>query len=137
MAVRSSKIGAILGLIGSVILMVVGLFWISMARNMLGGYPGLPFFIPYLSAIITILLSACGITGSVLVFRDLHWGYIFLISAGILGIIGSFIPLYVYDSGYGYLYYFFAVTTGLYIDLALMVVGAILGFALAEKKERF
>lgn len=137
MAVRSSKIGAIIGLIGSVILLVVGLFWISNSRNILGGYPGLPFIVPYISALITIVLSACGITGSVLVFRDLHWGYIFLLSAGIFGIIGSFIPLYVYDTGYGYQYYMYLVATGLYIDLALMVVGAILGFALAEKKERF
>lgn len=104
---------------------------------MYAGYPGLPIFVPYITAVTTIALSACGITGSVLVFRDLHWGYIFLLSAGILGIIGTFIPIYVYDSGYGSLYYYYLVSTAIYIDLATMVVGAILGFALAEKKERF
>ena len=135
MAVHNRKIGAILGLIGSVILMIVGLYWISMSRNYINAYPGFPFFIPYITALVTIVLSAFGIMGSVLVLRDLFWGYIFLITAGLLGIIGSFIPIYVYDTGWGYIIYFYLVSTAMYADLALMVVGAILGFGLVEKRD--
>jgi hypothetical protein len=137
MGVRNNKIGAIPGLIGSVVLLMAGLYWISMGRMMYSGYPGFSIFIPYIIALITIGLSAFGITGCVLVFRDFQWGYIFLLIAGIVGIIGSFIPIYAYDQGYGYIQYFYLVNTAMYGDLALMVVGALLGFALAEKKERF
>ena len=140
MVVKSSKIGAILGLIGSTILLVVGLASVSFARNAYHPDPYFPVFIPYITAFVTVALSAFGLLGTILVFRDIPMGYIFLLIAGIVGIIGTLLPIYiyVYDDGYGYTYTYmnFLVGTALYTDLILMVVGGILGFALAEKKER-
>ena len=130
-----AKVGAILGLIGSVILLITGLFWISMSRLIYS--PSIPFIIPYISGGVTIAISAIGITGTVLAFRDINIaGYILLLVAGILGIIGTFIPIYIYDTGWGYLEFFFLSNTLLYGDLILMLVGGILGFALGGKKER-
>jgi len=135
MSAKSSKVGAILGLIGSTILLIVGLANVLLARNLYYPDPYYPAILPYITALATIALSAFGITGSTLVFRDLRWGYIFVLIAAIVGIVGTLIPIYVYDTGYG-LYMTFLVSTAIYADLALMLVGGILGFALAEKKER-
>lgn len=136
MAFHSSKIGAIFGLIGSVILMLAALFGITMSRSYILNYPGFNFFLPYITVIVTVALSACGITGSVLVLRDLPWGFVLVLVAGLLGIVGSFIPIYAYDTGYGYIIYLYVAGTAMYADLAVMIVGAIIGFALAEKTER-
>jgi len=130
------KIGAILGLNGAVIFLIVGLYSISMARFFYTP-PGYPIIIYYITGIATIALSACGIVGAVLAFRNINIaGYIILLIAGIAGIICTFIPIYVYDHGYGYIEFFYLCSTALYADLVLMLVGGILGFALVEKKER-
>jgi len=134
MAVQNTKIGAILGLVGSVILLIVGLSAISMSRLMYNPVD-FPIFIPYITAIVTSAISALGIYGAVLVIRDDFSGYTFLLLAGIIGIVGTFIPIYSYDVGYGYIQLFYLSSSFSFIDLVLMVVGGILGFALAEKKE--
>ena len=134
MALDNRKIGAILGLIGSVILMVVGLYWISMGRMFFSMYPGYNIFAIYTTSLITLGLSAIGVAGAVVVLRDLFWGYFLLLAAGIIGIVGSFIPIYTYDTGYGSMIYSYLNNTGMYADLALMIVGAVLGFGLKEKR---
>ena len=136
MGLKSSKIGAIIGMIGSTIFMIVGLFGLAMARVMYIPDPYLPDILPYITALTTLALSACGIVGSVLVLRDASWGYILLLCAGIIGIVGTLLPIHAYDDGYGWVYYTYLVNTAMYIDLVPMVVGAVLGFALADKKER-
>ena len=135
MAVQNAKIGAILGFIGGVILLIVGLSGISMSLNMYS--PGfVPIFIPYITAGVTSAISAMGLYGAVLVIRDNFSGYTFLLIAGIIGIIGTFIPIYSYDDGYGWIYSYYLTSSFSFIDLVLMLIGGILGFALAEKKER-
>ena len=134
MAVQNKNIGAIGGLIGSVILLITGLFWISLSR--LGYNPYIPPLLPYITGGVTIAFSAFGIVGTVLVFRDYDFGYIFLLAAGMLGIACTFIPIYAYDTGWGPIQFFYLSNTLLYADLILMLMGGILGFALAEKKER-
>jgi len=135
MAVQNFKIGAIIGLVGSTIFLITGLFGITIGRMMYHPDPYFPMFLPYITGLLTIALSASGIVGSVMVLRDQSWGYILLIVAGIIGIAGTLFPIYAYDEGYG-IYYTYLINTAMYIDLVPMVVGAILGFALAEKKER-
>ena len=135
MAVQNPKIGAILGLIGSIFLLIAGLFTISLSRMISNPDPNYPAFLPYIAGGVTIAISAFGISGAILVFRDYPFGYIFLLVAGVLGVIGSFIPIYYYDSGYA-IYTFYLNHTLLHVDLVLMIVGGILGFALADKKER-
>ena len=131
-----AKIGAILGGIGSTIFLIVGLFTISMAR-MYYSAPSYIIIVSFIAGIATITLAACGLVGAVLVFRDINTaGYTILIIAGAAGIIATFIPIYIYDHGYGYLQLFYLCNTALYSDLVLMLIGGILGFALAEKKER-
>jgi len=131
----ATKAGAILGLVGSVLMLLVGLYTTSMARLMYVPDPNYKAFLPYIAGGITIAISAFGMSGSVLAFRDYAFGYIFLLVAGVLGIIGSFIPIYFYDSGYTVVIINLS-NTLVYIDLILIVLGGILGFALADKKER-
>ena len=136
MAVQNKKIGAILGMIGSTIFLIVGLFGLTFARIGYNPDPNFPFILPYFTAMLTIALSALGMVGSVMVLRDASWGYILLLVAGIVGIAGTLIPVHTYDDGYGWVYYTYLINTAMYIDLVAMVVGSVLGFALADKKER-
>ncbi len=135
MAVQKQKIGAILGMIGSTIFLITGLFTISMGRR--SYMPSYPILVYYITGSATLTLSVCGMAGSVLVFRDSSLaGYIILLSAAAIGIFGTFFPIYAYDLGWGYIQYFYLCSTALYSDLVLMLVGGILGFALGEKRER-
>jgi len=129
------KLGAIFGLIGSVILLIVGLGSFTMNSYMYS-YGSVPIFIPYITSIVTAAISALGMYGAVIVFRDDFTGYTFLLIAGIIGIIGTFIPIYVYIDEWDWAYTFYLSSSGAFIDLVFMLVGGILGFALAEKKER-
>ena len=74
--------------------------------------------------------------GAVLVFRDHFEGYTFLLLAGIIGIIGTFIPIFSYIDEWDWVYTFYLSSSAEFIDLVFMVVGGVLSFALAEKKER-
>ena len=132
----ATKTGAILGLVGSILMLLVGLFTISIGRlPLFNPDPNFPFILPYITGGLTIAISAFGLSGAVLAFRDYAFGFIFLLVAGVLGVIGSFIPIYAYDSGY-ILYVTYLCNTLIYIDIVLMVLGGILGFALADKTER-
>lgn len=129
------KVGAIFGLIGATILLIAGLSAITLNRYMVNE-GNIPIFVPYIIAIVTSAVAALGIYGAVLVFRDTFTGYTFLLLAGIIGIIGTFIPIYAWDSGWGYIQTFYLIGSAAFIDVVFMVIGGILGFALAEKKER-
>ena len=134
------KVGAILGLIGSTVFLIAGLFTIAQSR--LFYYPpGDPMAVPisifYITGIANIALGSVGIVGVVLAFRDINIaGYILLLVAGAAGIVGTFIPIYIRDDGYGWITFYYLCATALYGDLILMVIGGILGFALAPKKGR-
>ena len=118
-----AKVGAILGIIGSIIFLIVGLYTILMSSLIYTG-------------ITNILLGSLGILGVVLAFREINRaGFILLLLAGVAGIIGSFIPLYVWDD-YGYLRFYYLCGTALNVDLILMIIGGILGLALGGKKEK-
>ena len=134
MDLKQVKIGAVFGLIGAVILLIVGLA--SFTTSRMYSYGNIPIFIPYITSIVTAAVAAIGIYGAITVIRDNPTGYTFLLIAGIVGIVCTFIPIYAYDDGYGWIQTFYLSTSGMFIDLVLMLVGGILGFALAEKKER-
>jgi len=136
MATETTKIGAIIGLLGSIILLIVGLSGISMSRLEYTFDPNYPTFVSYIGRGVTIAISAFGLFGSILVFRDNNIGYTILLVAGIAGIIGTYTPIYNYVTEWGYIGTSYLSNTFLYVDLVLMLVGGILGFALAEKKER-
>ena len=117
------KVGAILGIIGSILFLIVGLYTILISRLLYTG-------------ITNIILGSLGVLGVVLAFRDIKIaGYILLLLAGVAGFIGSFIPLYVWDD-HGYLRFYYLCGTALNVDLILMIIGGIFGIALGDKKER-
>ena len=134
MVIKSNKAGAILGLIGSTLLLIAGLAVLAMSRTAYHPDPNFPLILPYITSLTTIALSACGLAGTILAFRDVNWGNILILCAGMVGIIGSFLPIYIYENS-GYYYFQYLVSTLLYADLVLMIVGGILGLSLAPKKK--
>ncbi len=130
----ASKVGAILGLVGSVLMLSNGYNVWSFSLCV---YPPGPYaFLKYIVGGVTMVIGVFGMSGSVLALGDCTYGYIFLLVAGVLGVIGTFIPIRIIDFGSGYLSITYLSTTLIYIDPILMIVGGILGLALADKKER-
>ena len=136
MATETTKIGEILGLGGSMILLIVGLSGISLSRSLSHPDPNYPAFLPYIIGGVTIAISALGLFGSILAFRDNNIGYANLLIVGIVGIICTFIPIYNYVKEWGYTYTSYLSSTLRDYDLVLMVVGGILGLAFVKKKKK-
>ena len=137
MAEKNSRVGVILGLIGSTILMIVGLSGIALSRVISSVYPpDYPSFLVYITSGTTIAWSSIALYGIVKIYKDDENGKLYLLMAGIVGTIATFIPIYFYDIGYGYIQIFYLSTTFIYADLVLIIVGGILSYALADKKER-
>ena len=133
------KVGAILGIIGSTIFLMAGLFTVATSRVYYNPFDpmAVPIIIFYLTGITNVAIGSVGIVGVVLAFRDINIaGYILLLVAGAVGIVCTFIPIYIQDDGYGWIRFYYLCATALYGDLVLMFVGGILGFALAPKKGR-
>ncbi|NHJ25206.1 MAG: hypothetical protein EAX89_11555 [Candidatus Lokiarchaeota archaeon] len=135
MVEKNFRVGAILGLIGSVILLIVGLAGIALLRAVYMGGSSYPYFLNYISSGTTIAWSAIGLYGVVKMYKEDDIGKKILLIAAVGGILATFIPIYFYDAGYGYIQTFYLSGTFVYIDLVLMLVGAILSFALAGKRE--
>ena len=137
MAGENPRVGAILGLIGSTILLIVGLSGIPLSRVLSSTYPpDYPIFLFYITSGTTIAWSSIALYGIVKIYRDEENGKFILLMAGIVGIIASFIPIYFYDTGYGHMQTFYLSSTFIYADLVLIIVGGVLSYALVDKKER-
>lgn len=139
MAVQITKIGPILGLIGSITLLIVGLSIIPTTLlidkyqfSFLSQFSWiliLLFFMFY-----TIVVSLCGIVGTIIVLRDNPRGNIYLLIAAILGVIDGVISNFPM-SGYSIIYFLnFFIIIFLYIAPILMAGGGILGFTSVKKK---
>ena len=136
MAEKNKMVGAILGLIGGTILLINGLSGIAISRMMYYIPSGYPSFIIYITSGTTIAWSCIALYGVVKIYRDEEIGKKILLIAGIIGIIATFIPIYFYDTGYDYIQTFYLSSTFIYADLALIIVGGVFSYALAEKKEK-
>lgn len=130
-------LGATVGLIGSLLLFSISLLCVSFFHYQVDYHH--QYILINIIGIFTTLISAFGMYGSVLAFKDDARGYTYLLVAGAIGVVGTFIPIFASESSWNwppYIHIFYLVSTAYYIDLILMVVGGVLGFALAEKKER-
>ncbi|MHA1194247.1 MAG: hypothetical protein ACTSP9_18530 [Promethearchaeota archaeon] len=136
MAGENFRVGAILGLIGSTILMIVGFSGIAMSRVVYTVDPNYPSFLVYITSGTTIAWSCIALYGTVKIYRDEENGKLILLMAGLVGVIATFIPIYFYDAGYGYILTFYLSSTFIYADLVLIIVGGVLSYALVDKKER-
>jgi len=121
-----SKVIAGVGLLGGLILLLYGLI---MTRIYYGAGESVVF--RYIHAIVTIVWAFLALSSSVILLRGNKVGYIILLIAGIGTLVGTFIPIFSYDS-YGVIY----LNGTAYIDVVLMLIGGIYGVALTEKKER-
>jgi hypothetical protein len=133
---HNNRIGATIGLIGSMILLSVGLSRISDLYLPTFPYPDIPVATLYLQAIFTIIISVFGIIGAILAFRDNDFGYPCLLVTGIGGLGGTFFPISMSIPGGFLIEIYFMIDTFQYIDVVFMIMGGILGLVLAEHKER-
>lgn len=139
--VENNKVGAILGIIGSSILTIVGLYTLLTRGTPIMAYNEMirPIDAYLKVGAVTTILGTCGIVASRLVFKiklvkNRLWGYIFLLIVGIVGIYGASTPTYRivigYDRPVPVIEYAGLNQTAFYFDLVLMVLGGILGIAM-------
>ena len=133
---HNRDIGGLFGLIGSMILLSVGLSRISDLYLPISPDPDIPTATLYIQAISTIIISVFGIIGALLGFRDNFFGYPCLLVSGIGGLVGTFSPISMHIAGGFLIEVYFMVDTMQYIDIVLIIVGGILGLFLKENKER-
>lgn len=130
--IDKAKAIAAVGLLGGLILLIYGL---SATRFIYEIDESLVF--RYIHGIISIVWASLALFSSVILLKGNEMGYKILLIAAIGGIVGSFIPIFSYDPyGYGYIQVIYLNGTAAYFDLVIMLIGAILGIALTEKKER-
>jgi len=127
------KAGPIVGLHGGVVMIINGL---SQMQGILMVYlfpQSIPLLIRIISFLVTIAWGALGVSGAVLSLRNRKEGFTLMLTAGIGGIVGAFIPIYIYDTGY-YFIIIFLNNTLIFIDVVLILIGAILTIALVKRE---
>ena len=139
MVVNYWHLGAILGSIGSFFEFMIGLVAMSSGAFMGFYFNFYLLIINYIRGFIMVLISALGMYGSVLAFKNEARGYNYLLGAGAIGVIGTLIPIGIFVNPLfspSYPQILYLVVTNFYFELILMVIGGVLGLALAEKKEK-
>ena len=130
-----SKAGPIVGLVGGTIMLVVNFFQIQyLFTSIMHGYFPTPTLFPrFISLAITLVWAALGIIGAVYSLKSVRWGNTLMLVAAIGAMAGSFIPIFIDDTGY-YLEFIFLNGTAMYIDCILLLIGGILGMTLQPRE---
>lgn len=136
MSLHKREIGSIFGLIGSMILLSVGISRISDLYLPIFPYPDVPVASLYMQAIATIIISVFGIIGAIIALKDNPFGFPCLLIAGIGGLVGTFFPIFRSWAGVFLIEIYFMIDTYQYLDLVLMIVGGLLGLVLREHIKR-
>lgn len=133
MELNISKVGSFISLLGGILLLRWGLEYSMFIKNLT-----IDNTTPFrcISLIVTLFWSCLAIVGGVMVLKGNEKGYKFCLISGIGGIVGTFIPIFFYDSGFGFIQVFYLSGTGNFIDVVLILLGAILGYALREEEVR-
>lgn len=133
MELNISKVGAFICLLGGILLLRWGLEYSMFIKF----YTiDITTIFRYIHLIVTLLWSCLAILGSEMVLRGNNKGYKFCMISGICGIAGTFIPIFFYDIGFGGIQFLSLSGTGNFTDLVLILLGAILGYALREEEVR-
>ena len=133
MELNISKVGSFISLLGGILLLRWGLEYSLFIKNFVIDITT-PFM--YIHLIVTLFWSSLAIVGSVMVLRSNNIGYKFCMISGIGGIVGTFIPIFFYDTGFGFIQLFYLSGTGNFTDIVLILLGAILIYALREEEVR-
>jgi len=131
MELNISKVGSFISLLGGILLLRWGLEYSLFIKNFV--IDSTTSF-RYIHLIITLFWSSLAIIGSVMALKGNIKGYIFCMVSGIGGIAGTFIPIFFYDTGFGFLQIFYLSGTGNFTDIVLILLGAILLYALKEEE---
>ncbi|MFW9894632.1 MAG: hypothetical protein ACFFD7_02395 [Candidatus Thorarchaeota archaeon] len=127
------KVGSFISLLGGILLLRWGLEYSLFIRNFT---IDITTTFRYIHLVVTLIWSSLAIVGSVIVLRGDNKGYKFCTISGIGAIVGTFVPIFFYDTGFGYIQFFYLSGTGNFTDIVLILLGAILGYALEEKEIR-
>jgi len=133
MELNISKVGSFISLLGGILLLRWGLEYSVFIKNFV---IDITTSFRYIHLIVTLFWSSLAIVGSVMVLRSNNIGYKFCMISGIGGIAGTFIPIFIYDTGFGFNQLFYLSGTGNFTDIVLILLGAILIYALREEEVR-
>ena len=135
-----SKVGPILGIVGSAILMVGGFIGFgaqALVEATLALYGetwasiGFDPSILMIRVIITIIVGIVGLIGAILALKGMKAGKFILLIMGLIAVVGSFIPIATVDI-LGVLIPVTLIYPFFYVESFLMLVGGILALALKE-----
>jgi len=131
MELSISKVGSFISLLGGILLLRWGLEYSLFIKNF-----DIDITTPfrYINLIVTLFWSSLAIVGSVMILRSNNIGYKFCMISGIGGIVGTYIPIFFYDTGFGFIQLFYLSGTGNFTDIVLILLGAILIYALKEEE---
>lgn len=133
MELNVSKVGSFISLLGGILLLRWGLEYSLFIKNYT---VDITTIFKYIHLIVTLFWGSLAIVGSVMVLRGNNKGYRFCMISGIGGISGTFIPIFLYDTSFGIIQFIYLSGTGNFTDIILILLGAILGYALKEQEVR-
>jgi hypothetical protein len=87
-----------------------------------------------ISSIVAIGWAMLCLISAFLLLREKAIGYIILLIAGIGGIVGTFIPIFAFDPGYGIQIVYLS-TSMTYYEYVLPLIGGLYGVAIGTKPE--
>lgn len=126
--IKNIKPEAFIGLLGGIFLLRWALISIPLY------YDEIVTIFRLVTSISSALWSFLAIIGAIRILKGYNRGYKLLLISGIGGIVGTFIPIFFFDQGYGSISIYFLSGTSNYTDLILILLGGILGFAFDEDR---
>ena len=131
MELKLTMLSSFLSLIGGTVLLIVGL-----AGSQVYYYESpidIANIFRYINGGVSVIWAGLAIYGAVLAFRENENGKKYMLLAGIGGIIGTFIPIYIWDVN-GWTQMIKLNGSAMFIDVVLILIGAILGYSLTERE---
>lgn len=133
MAFKDYMIGPFLCTIRVIILLLNALWQTRMC--IYGGSTGRVPSLGFVNAVVTAMWAGLALYGIVLAFRGNHLGGLFMVIAGIGGIVGSLTIIHTYVNDYGATLSITLNNTTNFIDLVLILVGGIISYGLKKRDE--
>ena len=133
MELKLTMLSPFLSLIGGAVLLVVGLVGSQAFQGYYYGIPPIANIFAYINGGVSAVWAGLAIYGAVLAFRENENGKKFMLIAAIGGIIGTFIPIYIWDVN-GWTQMIKLNGSAMFIDVVLILIGAILGYSLTERE---
>jgi hypothetical protein len=133
LAANFNRLSPFLALLGGTILLITGLVGSQTIYYDTSPWD-IVYIFRYINAGVTAIWAGLAIYGAVLAIRGKEQGRQYMLLAGIGGIIGTFIPIYAWEIWEGYTRTIKLNSSAMFIDVVLILIGGILGYALMQRE---